>query len=123
MGPHHSLLPWTGLLARIADYRCDFTHTWFVAVLAALVAPPLVVYLRRRHWRFSLRSLLLAMAVTVVVLRCAAAEWHHLLLSGEHDFGDISVDGGGPWWYVAAALGFSTLYTWSFCRSANNNDD
>ena len=57
-----------------ASQSYDVTKIWYATMLVAAAIPPLVCYLYRHYWQFTLRQLFLATTVVAVILSCIRSD-------------------------------------------------
>jgi hypothetical protein len=96
------------------------TNTWLLAMTTAFVVPPLVAYLHRHRWRFSIRGLLMLTAAICIGFGCAA--WELWSLRWVPTDPQPFFVHPGEWWYPIPALILSSLVTWAMTRPTDIRD-
>jgi hypothetical protein len=100
-----------------ATQSYDVTKIWYATMLVAAALPPLVRYLYRHHWQFTLRQLFLATAVVAVVLSCIQSDFESFRMYYSDDSGQRSLTYPATWSYALPVLIFSGVITWALTRS------
>jgi hypothetical protein len=113
-----SMLQPLGQTVLWATQSYDVTKIWYATMLVAAALPPLVRYLYRHHWQFTLRQLFLATAVVVVMLSCIRSDLESFsMYYSNYQTSQVHLTYPADWSYALPVLIFSGVITWAVTRS------
>jgi hypothetical protein len=105
---------WTELASLFASSAYALPRLWIAAILLAIGGPPVFVWMKRHHWQFTLRDLLIAIFVLSASLVWLAPEFSKFVRYSRDPHGML-VDSE---YHLPIALAIlSIIFTWAACRS------